>query len=568
MKTQIKVDLTEPQKKYLRVSYVMTGVAKTGLVMTFPTWSPGSYLIREYGAQVEYFQAKTGRGQALTVRKINKCQWKIAPSPDGHVVLNYAIYAGDLNVRGAYADHELVFFNAPAVFFHPEGQLSSPVELKITAPKAWSLILAKKIKAGTFFFNDFDELYDTPVLAAKKIETKTCRVRNTQYTFSFYGIYEKDLDKIVSDVRLILNEQIKVFHGHPCSHYVFQILSLPGQYGGLEHRSSSTNIFDGLKLTERKEYLKFLSLLSHEHFHLWNVKRIRPRALGPFDYTHETYTRELWIAEGITSYYDDHFVLRAGLCKPEEYLKTVADNLSRLLLNKAARVNSLSEASFDAWVRFYRPNENTLNTVVSYYLKGGLIAMYLDWLIIVATRGQKNLDHVMNELYRLYQKRPQEGITREEFFAVVERVSGRHFTGFVARYIDGVATVNWAKAFKSVGIQCTEKKNDKKNYLGLILTKKGEKVIVQNVAEDSPAFHSILQPQDEILALDDERLESEKNLDRYLRRKSLKVLFCRRGRVNETAIQLSAKKQGEVSLSLMKKLSPSQKLARRIFLDR
>lgn len=568
MKTQIKVDLTEPQKKYLRVSYVMTGVAKTGLVMTFPTWSPGSYLIREYSSQVEYLQAKTGRGHALTIKKINKCQWRIAPSPDGQVVLNYALYAGDLNVRAAYADHELVFFNTPAVFFHPEGHLSEPVNLKITTPKTWSLVLAKKDQAGVFKFNDFDELYDTPILAAQNMVIKTGRVRDTRYTFAFYGVYEKDLDKIVHDASLILGEQIKMFHSHPCTHYVFQILSLPGGYGGLEHRASSTHIFDGLKLNERKEYLKFLSLLSHEHFHLWNVKRIRPRALGPFDYTHENYTRELWIAEGITSYYDDHFVLRAGLCQPDEYLKIVSENLSRLLINKAARVNSLSESSFDAWIRFYRPNENTLNTTVSYYLKGGLIMMYLDWLIILATRGQKNLDHVMKELYHLYQKRPQKGITREEFFAVVERVSRRPFSGFVEKYIDGVASLNWAQAFKSVGIHCTEKKEDKKNYLGLILTKKGEKIIVQNVAEDSPAFHSILQPQDEVLALDDERLESEKNLDRFLRRKSLKVLFSRRGKVSEVTISLSAKKQGEISLSLMKKVNPTQKRARQIFLER
>jgi predicted metalloprotease with PDZ domain len=205
---------------------------------------------------------------------------------------------------------------------------------------------------------------------------------------------------------------------------------------------------------------------------------------------------------------------------------------------------------------------------VSYYLKGGLIMMYLDWLIILATRGQKNLDHVMNELYHLYQKRPQEGITREEFFAIVERVSGQSFTGFVEKYIDGVAGIPWAQVFKSVGIHCTEKKEDKKNYLGLILTKKGEKVIVQNVAEDSPAFHSILQPLDEILALDNERLESEKNLDRHLRRRELKVLFSRRGKVSETVIPLLAKKQREISLSLMKKVNPTQKRARQIFLDR
>ena len=235
--------------------------------------------------------------------------------------------------------------------------------------------------------------------------------------------------------------------------YLFQIVFYKDGYGGLEHSFSSTNFFDGTRLDQKKSYQKFLSLLSHEHFHLWNVKRIRPQGLGPFDYSQEVYTKELWIAEGITSYYDDHFVYRAGIMSKEDYLQIITDNISHLENYKNSKVNSLSESSFDAWTRFYRQNENSINTVVSYYLKGGLVMMLLDFQIIQKSKGKKSFDNVMQDLYSLYKKRPETGITRDEFFAIVEKHTSQNMKTFVQSYIDGTTAISWQRGFNAFGIK-------------------------------------------------------------------------------------------------------------------
>ncbi len=551
MQTAITLDISQPKQKYLKVSYAISEINQNELVLVFPVWAPGSYMIREYASQVDQVAFADTAGKKLKFEKIDKCRWRVATKGVKKVMLTYRVYAGDLNVRGAYADHEMIFINGSSAYFHIQNQLGLSPTLSIKTPFGWVLAHAKG--ASKVKFKNFDELYDTPVLCAKNLTLKKFKVGKTDFTMAFWGSAKTDLDKVAADVKKIIERQVAMFKGHPCAAYCFQVMFLPKMYGGLEHAHSSSNVFDGSLLADPKEYQKFLALLSHEHFHLWNIKRIRPKELGPFDYTTEAYTRELWLAEGVTSYYDDHFVWRAGHMTKEAFLDIIAENITKLEAGKATKVNSISDSSFDAWIKFYRQNENSLNTTVSYYLKGGLVVMLLDFFIITKTHGKKTLDDVMRLLFKMHLDRPGVGVTREEFLNGVAKVCGHSAGDFFHHYIDGTTMIDWKKEFSKFGITVSYEDDKKKHYLGVVLGEAGGRVTVQNIAEDSPAFDSELSPGDEIIAINGERFTSTKQLDAFLTGKKLTILFSRLGLVYETVVTPNGKPKDKYKLSLSKK---------------
>jgi predicted metalloprotease with PDZ domain len=571
MEIQLSLDFHNPSEKYLHVDFEIQ-LPKSGLnrdlVMTMPNWTPGSYLVRDFATHVEAFQAFDGKGRPLTYQKIKKNQWEVHQESARTVRVSYKIYANDLSVRAAYMDHEFAFANGPAVFMHPEGFLKSKITLKLKTPKGWDVALGKKPERGVYVYDHFDILYDTPILTANTLERRQFKVGKTTYHIATVGPHRADLDRIATDMKTVLTRQLAIFGDNPCDEYLFQILFVKGGYGGLEHLYSSSNIFDGLSLDDPKRYPILISLLAHEHFHLWNVKRIRPRALGPFDYHTENYTRELWIAEGVTSYYDDHTTYRGGIYSREAYLNVIAENIVKYEAGKGARLNSLSEASFDAWIRYYRQNENSPNTSVNYYLKGGLVMMLLDFEIIRKSKGKHTLDDVMKDQYELFKKRPELGITREEFFASVEKFTGASTQKFIKDHIDGTAVIDWDKAFAPFGLSLEVAKPETGYYLGVTSREANGKVFIDKIAEDSPAFHSPMQSGDEILAVNNERIESARQLKSVLGKPRVKVLFARRGVVYEERIALTKHNPFNKKLQVQKNLTLTQKKDLESFLRR
>lgn len=570
MNIQVTLDFARPHEKYVHVRYdVNLPASLTGSdpVFTMPSWTPGSYLVRDFAQHVEAFQAFDSDGRALPFVKISKNQWQIQRQDAAKIRLEYKVYANDLSVRAVYADHEFAFANAPAVFFYLEGFLNEPVTLKIKLPRGWQLATAKKDDKGKFTFANFDEFFDTPFLAAAEMDVRKFKVRDTGYRLATIGPHRADLERVVKDLQKVIAKQNAVFGSNPCADYLFQLLFIKGSYGGLEHSFSSSNIFDGLSLSDPKRYPILVALLAHEHFHLWNVKRIRPRALGPFDYTRENYTRELWIAEGLTSYYDDHTVYRAGIYDQAGYFEVLSDNIAKLEAGKGAKLNSLSDASFDAWIRFYRPNENSQNVSVSYYLKGGLVMMLLDFEIIKKSQGRHNLDDLMRLIWLDYKKRPELGLTREEFFKRAEELTGGSLAKFIADHIDGTAVIDWAKEFDPFGIELKEDaKKDGDYYLGVTGKESGGKLLIDKIAEDSPAFASILQAGDEVLAANGLRIETIKQLKDALHERELEVLFARRGKVSRAKVTLTKPPSRQKKLALKSKLTPNEKKYLAIFL--
>lgn len=571
MNVAIEIDFAKPWQKYVRVSYDIRFERDDPeeFTLVLPSWTPGSYLVRDFATHLEGFAALDPKGRELRWTKTAKSRWQIDRAGKTRVLATHRIYANDLSVRGAYADHEMAFINAPAAFLHPEGRLSDALRLKIKVPKGWKLATAKNAgRDGWREFDSFDEFYDTPILTAEKLEFREFKTGKTAFRLAAAGQHHADLTRVCRDLKKIVATQTAIFGAHPCREYLFQILFAKGGYGGLEHASSSTNIFDGLTLEDAKRYPVFLTLLAHEHFHLWNVKRIRPAALGPFNYERENYTRELWIAEGLTSYYDDHTAYRAGVYSASQYLEVLAENADKLSAQKGARVTSLSDASFDAWIKHYKPNENTHNVTVSYYLKGGLVMMLLDFEIIKASGGRHTLDGVMASLYELYRLRPGIGITKEEFFACAEGLAGRPLGRFIADYIDGTAAIDWEAALEPFGIAVTSRAEEKSFEAGFTLKESGGRVTIDKIDEDGPAFSSELQSGDELLAIGPERVDSVKAARQALRGPKTEVLFARRGLVYRTELNPVLKANPSRKFATATRLSPSQKKYLKVFLRR
>ncbi len=558
MNITLSVSLLHPQHHYINVSYRIKRDETGPLVLVFPVWSPGSYLVREYQGNVEDFRVTTSLDKKITFEKISKNRWRLFAGEAKDILITYRVYTSELNVRSCYVDHRFGFFNPTSVFFYPEGELNNPVKLKVTLPPRWKIAVTGTTKTE-ILFKDFDHLYDTPVLAGSSLVFEKFTVGSTRYRMAFFGDHFSNTKRMAQDVKAIVTEQKKIFGKNPCRDYLFQVLFVKGKYGGLEHAHSSTNLFDGLSLDDPKRYREFLSLLSHEHFHLWNVKRIRPLELGPFDYEAENYTQDLWLAEGFTSYYDDLCVLRAGKMTQKDYWDVLSQNIKKFENQKSKSTNSLTDSSFDSWIRFYRPTENSPNTVMSYYLKGSLVALWLNLLILKSTQGRKSLDDVMRKLFERYQQNPQLGITRNEFLSLLKKTAPLNVQAFEKDYLTGTKSIVWKEWATFFGLTWEPNKKQAPYYLGINLEKRNGRIFIRFVAEDSPAYHSALRAGDELLAINGERIEDEKQLDPYLKKKSAILLFSRFGKIGETQVNLAPNKNFDSKLIVSPRQSKAQK---------
>lgn len=560
------VSLLDPHTKYFHVTLRLSGVDTATLVLKFPAWSPGSYKIRDYAKNLSHFSVKSSDGTPLAWTKQAKARWAIETDGRREIEISYRIYGAELNVQGIYLDNRFGFWNGPALFFYADAMMNTPIDLHLRLPRRWTAATGlRRIAKNHYRARDMDELYDCPVQAGANQTIHRFRVAGRSHRAAFVGKALKPLPEIVKDMKRIVQTEVRLFGKAPYRDYTFLVQFMPDLYGGLEHRNSSTNLFDGALLRDKDKYTEFLALISHEFFHTWNVKRIRPVALGPFDYSKETYTRELWVAEGITSYYDDHVLVRSGLIKRDAYFaKVLTKTIERYENQPAKSLMSLAESSFDAWIKLYQPTENSPNTVMSYYLKGGLVAMLLDMQMIRLSHGRKNLDDLMRLLWKRYLKRPQTGMTRSEFDATLSQVMGSEaLKRFLRDYVDGVKPIVWRQFLKPFGIVLKPKKDKLPPYLGVSVAEQNGRVYVEKVAEGSPAFQSPLQPGDELLAFDNYRLTKEKAFTEIVGAQTVgsehRLLFARRAQVEETLVTLSPNPEFAYEIASAPKLKKSEK---------
>jgi len=504
VKIGFEVSFIEPQAHYAEVQMNISGLNKDYIDVKMPVWAPGSYLVREFAKNVEGFKAQAA-GKAVKSQKIDKNTWRIYNAKANAVKINYRVYGFEVSVRTSFIDESHAFLSSTGIFMYPEGMIKTPSTVKIIPFKGWSKVSTGlepvKGQQFTYYASDFDILFDSPIEVGNQdiFEFTAAGVRH-EVAMVGGGNYDKERLKV--DMAKVVEASTAVYGENPNKHYTFIVHHFQRGGGGLEHINSTVLGASREQYTSERGYTGFLNLVAHEYYHLWNVKRLRPVALGPFDYSKENYSTNLWISEGYTAYYENKIMLNAGLIDADTFINNLATAVANVENTPGAKVQTVAEASFDAWIKFYRPNENSNNATISYYSKGEVVGLIMDLEIAQATKGAKSLDDVMKAMY-LQGKTLKRGYTDAEFKAMVEKISGISFTDFYAKYVNGTHPVEYQKYFGYAGIKVkNENEGTSIPYVGIASRKADGGVLITAISRNSAAWVGGLNVNDQVISVD------------------------------------------------------------------
>ena len=530
MEIRYQLHMPKPQNHYFEVEMLISKNNQKTIDLKLPVWAPGSYLVREFSRHLNQVKAYSLQGAVLPITKKTKNAWEIDLKGQTAFVVKYEVYAFELSVRTSFLDETHGFVSGPSMFMYLDGHKETGGELLVQPHSSFKRIstgLTQKsdVKQGnnqTFTFDNYDQLVDCPIEIGNQYEFDF-EAAGVKHTVAMYGEGNFDPERLKEDMAKIVEEETKVVGVNPNKRYVFIVHNYASGGGGLEHLNSTVLGHSRGQYASENGYKSFLSLVAHEYFHLWNVKRLRPVALGPFNYDAENYTSNLWIAEGFTAYYDNLFVRRAGFYSPDQYLGMLASGLSTVANQPGSLEQSAHEASFDAWIKQYRPNENSRNSSISYYDKGSIIAMLMDLEILQATSGQKKLDDVMNTMYYQYYYKLARGYTDAEFKDMAGKIAGKSMETFYNDYVYGTKKPDYNAFLKAVGYQLVDDNASKNEpYLGISASARTGKFLITSVARNSPAWRDGLNVNDELLSINDEKVSGTMaELDKAIAAKAL-----------------------------------------------
>jgi predicted metalloprotease with PDZ domain len=592
-----QVGMSQPHSHLYEVEAVFDSVPAGEHVLRMAAWTPGSYLVREYARHVQDLACEAA-GAPLAVTKLDKAAWRVTLAAPATLRARYRVYAFELTVRTSHLDGTHGFFNGAPTFVYLDGRQAEPLTLDVLLPDDWRATTSltpdgpQQPGRARFVARSFDELVDSPVECGRHelcgfevADPVTGGLR--PHRLAIWGRPTVDRDRLLTDVRKIVESAAALFGELPYPDYTFLLLCAPGSRGGLEHSASATLLASPFSFSG-KAYVDFLELVAHEHFHAWNVKRIHPDALGPFDYTREAYTRSLWVMEGVTSYYDRLLVRRSGLEAPKSYLERIAEDVSKLLQTPGRARQSIEESSFDAWIKLYRPDENSVNSTVSYYLKGGLVTLALDLTIRVRSNGARSFDDVLRHLWARY-GREGRGFRDADVQAEAEAATGVSLGDCFDKWVRGREEIDLAGALRPFGLELKaelpkdkdrdrdrdrpDKEKDKDRdkdassdvapaWLGAGTRTEGGRTWVSHVLDGGAAWRSGLYAGDEILALDGFRVDDKSLRDRIDERKPgevARLTVFRRDELVEVEVKLSARPRDRISIVPRKDATPEEK---------
>ncbi|MEP6945621.1 MAG: PDZ domain-containing protein [Acidobacteriota bacterium] len=520
--------------------------------LKMPVWTPGSYLIREYARHVQDFDVKDASGAELVWQKINKNTWQIDTKGGKELVATYRVYANELTVRTNELNDEHAFWNNAATLMFVKGQLAAPSTVTVDPFAGWKIAtgLPKADgQANTFRAENFDVLYDSPFEVSNFHEVNFV-VEGKPHRIIFSGDGNYDEKKTAADVAKIVEEAYKMFGELPYNDYTF-IVNLRGG-GGLEHLNSTALQYNRFGFRPKARYDGFLGLVAHEYFHAFNVKRIRPDALGPFDYENENYTRLLWLAEGGTEYYSNILLRRAGLISDKSFLDAKANTIEQLQAQPGRFETSVEDASFDAWIKYYRPDENAVNNQISYYDKGEIVAMMLDITIRTDSAGAKSLDDVMRYLYTEFYKKGK-NYTPGDVQKISEMMAGKSLDDFFSKYVRGTAEIDYDSIVNGIGLTLkTTQPNANRSYIGVNLAENGGVLTIRSVPAGSPGYDQGLNSGDQIIAVDGYRA-NQNFLTSYLGERKpgdkVRLTIFRQDRLRDIDFTLGANTQKDYSFA-------------------
>jgi predicted metalloprotease with PDZ domain len=540
-----------PQTNYFDVTAVVPTGSRPEVELMMAVWTPGSYLVREYSRTVEGVAATGQGGRALAIEKSDKNRWRVSTGGAPSVTVKYRVYAREMSVRTNWVEADFAMINGAPTFMTLVGGLQRPHEVVIEPARGWrtSMTSLAALPGGSHSYRavDYDELVDSPILIGNPAVYEFTIDDKKHYLANIGEAGVFDGAKAAKDLEAIVREQRRFWGSLPYDRYIVMnvLTAVPGQIagGGLEHKNSTLLIGGRWATRTRQSYLAWLELASHEIFHAWNVKRLRPVELGPFDYENENFTRSLWVVEGVTDYYGELQVHRAGLSTEVEYLDALSNKIEEVQTTPGRTVQSAEMASQDAWIKYYRPDENSPNSSVSYYSKGAVLGFVLDAKIRKATAGAKSLDDVMRAAYQKFSG--SRGYTPDEFRAVAEQVAGVSLASFWDTAIEGTAEIAYSEALDLLGLRFrpVAPPQPARVWLGATTRNDAGRLVVTQVRRDGPAAAAGLNVDDEILAIDDFRVRADQlvqRLDQYKPGDRVRLLVARRDQLMPIELELGA----------------------------
>jgi predicted metalloprotease with PDZ domain len=533
-----------PHTHYMDVSVSVPTAGRPQVELMMAVWTPGSYLVREFERHVESVTASGPSGQALAVDKSEKNRWRIATGGAPAITVRYRVYSREMGVRTNWVEAGFALVNGAPTFLTLADSPPRPHEVEIVPPREWrrSMTGLPEMSGAAHRYRapDFDTLVDSPILVGNPAvyEFVVDGKRHFLVNEGEDGVF--DGARAAKDLEMVVREHRRMWGSLPYDKYLF-LNVITEAAGGLEHKNSTVMMTSRWTTRTRRAYLAWLETASHEFFHTWNVKRLRPVELGPFDYETEVLTRSLWLAEGFTDYYGALALHRAGLTTRDEFLDGLSNEIESLQSTPGRLVQSAELSSLDAWIRFYRPDENTANSSVNYYTKGALIAFLLDARIRRASNGDRNLDDVMRAAYGKYSGGA--GYTLEQFRTVAEQTAGVSLEALWHQAVETTAELDYSEALETFGLRFRPApQGQARAWLGLTTRNDAGRLVVTRVQRDTPAQAAGINVDDEVLAIDEFRVRPdrfENRLEQYAPGDTVSMLVARRDELMRLDVTLA-----------------------------
>jgi predicted metalloprotease with PDZ domain len=559
----LTLSMDQPNTHYYHVVFRCEGMTGETEDFKMPSWTPGYYRIMDYARNVLNFRAEDGAGNPLAWEKTAKNTWQVKSGKAAPITVSYDVYAFTPSVADSFLDDSRGFISPAGVFMYVAGRIRHPVSVTVKPYQGWSRVSTGldpvQGQPNTFFAPDFDVLYDCPILVGNQ-EILSFEVQEIPHVIAVNNLGTFDRAKFVADLKRMVEAAVAIIGEIPYSHYTFLMIGPGG--GGLEHQNSTALTFSASGLNSPAGYTNWLSFVAHEFFHLYNVKRIRPIALGPFDYDKENYTNLLWVSEGFTSYYEDLILNRAGLLTRDEYLERARANIVNYESIPGHLFQSAKESSFDTWIQFFSRGPNAANTTISYYDKGAALGMLLDLKIRNETNNRRALDDVMRTLYQQFYKEKKRGFTDREFREACENAAGGPLSEIFDVYAATVKDIDYPRYLAYAGLDIDIQSRDLPGVsFGAITQDQGGSLAISSVEWDSPAWRAGLSAQDEILALDGVRVTSRTLGETLNARKpgdTVRVLVSRRNAIREFDVVLGKKTERSFRIRPLPNPTPLQ----------
>ncbi|MEP3481768.1 MAG: PDZ domain-containing protein [Fuerstiella sp.] len=595
---EYRITFQDAANHYINVAMTINDVDGDDTTLMMPTWTPGSYLMREYARNIDGITAVDANGSPLNLNKQTRNRWQIEGQANGKIVVTYRLYCHEMSVRTNWVDSDLAILTGAATFLTVPERRNQVHAVTLELPAAWKQAvssLTETVPGSSWSAMTFEQLVDNPIIAGNPVSKNFEAGGRPHQLVSLGDTSLWELDKATGDVQKIVAEHQRMFRGVPYDDYKFLNMITEGR-GGLEHDNCTLLMTSRWNFRDEDKYEDWLSLVSHEFFHTWNVRRLRPAGIWQYNLEKENYTPSLWIAEGITSYYEDVALVRAGLIDQNAYLKRLSKTIKTLQTANGRQVQSLTDSSHDTWIKFYRPDENSKNSRVSYYTKGAVVGFLLDAKIKQATDGQKNLDHVMRSMFHKFAGK--QGYSEQDFRNEATAVAGVDLSDWFAATIDSTDELNYQPALNYYGLAFDNKdekeatadskskkldqptqdadatakqakaddkdgeKDEPEIDAGITFSSSNENPTISGIRSNSAAFQAGLNVGDEVIAVNGYRTSKAKwdsQLIAFAKEKSVQLSVARRGKMKLFQLQLEEASKDVWKLKVAAKASSKQK---------